>query len=63
MSEAKIDKNKFMRYERVRLSGVINMIDQIKVCSLSRLTKKEYLTIIKKYREYESTYLGGGEEK
>jgi hypothetical protein len=57
MPKVKIDKNKFLRYEKVRVSGVTNMFDWVKVGQLARLTKNEVTEIMYNYKKYKAEWL------
>lgn len=57
MPKVKIDKNKFLRYEKVRRSGVTNMFDWVKVGQLARLTKNEVTEIMYSYKKYKAEWL------
>ena len=53
----KITKKKFMSYESVRLSGVVNMFMISSVADLSELTKEEVKDIMENYSKYSKKYL------
>ena len=54
-----ITKRKFMEYEKVRLSGKYNMIIEAdKAMKEAKLTKEEYLEIIRRYEKYKKEFLG-----
>lgn len=55
----KITKEMFLSYEKVRESGVCNMLDLRKVSSLSGLEKDEIKIIILNYPELKKKYLEG----
>jgi len=50
-------KEKFMRYERLRQSGIINMLDVTSGAKLSGLSKADYVDIIKNYRQYHDRFM------
>ncbi len=53
-----ITKEQFLRYEKVRLSGKYNMITEMLYASKeARLTKEQYLEIIKNYSELKEKYI------
>lgn len=53
-------KDKFLAYERVRQSGVTNMWDVAKVCTLSNneLEEDDCLDIMKNYSKYKKEHIG-----
>jgi len=51
-----MNKESFEKYVRVQQSGVTNMFDLNKVCSLSGLSREECLDIMKNYNKYEEEY-------
>jgi len=57
MAGLKITKDKFMSYEKVKLSGVTNMFMVSQVMSLSGLTKEECFFIMKNYSKLAEQYL------
>jgi len=46
----------FEKYEKVRKSGITNMLNKTKVCNLSGLDSDEYLYIIHNYTELAKKY-------
>ena len=52
-----ITKEMFMRYERVRVSGITNMWNVKLVCELTGLTRNECLKIMKNYTGFKNKYL------
>lgn len=50
-------KEKFLAYESVRQSGIINMFAVDGVCDWSGLSRSEVLDIMDNYAEYASEYL------
>ena len=57
MAGLEITKDKFMSYEKVKLSGVTNMLMVSQVMSLSGLTKEECFFIMKNYSKLAEQYL------
>jgi hypothetical protein len=51
------EKEQFERYERVRKSGIYNMLaDADRAASLGGLSKDEYWHVLKNYRELSGKY-------
>ena len=57
MAGLEITKDKFMSYEKVKLSGVTNMFMVSQVMNLSGLTKEECFFIMKNYSKLAKQYL------
>ena len=51
-----IDKEKFRKYVVVQKSGVTNMFDVKRVCSLSGLNEEDCFDIMKNYSLYKEKY-------
>ncbi len=52
-----ITKKIFMKYERVRVSGVTNMWNIKLICKITGLTREECLKIMKNYEGLKNKYL------
>jgi len=50
-------KDKFLRYEEVRIGGRTNMFDIRNVIALSGLTKDDCIDIMKNYSQYKEKYM------
>lgn len=55
------EREMFDRYEKVRLSGKINMFDRSRGCALSGLIQDEYTWVIKNYSELAKKYKKKGD--
>lgn len=51
-----VSKEKFAKYEKVRCSGITNMFDVRRVCSLSGLDQEEVFHIMEHYEELAAAY-------
>lgn len=49
-------KERFERYEKVRVSGITNMFDVKTVCALSGLDREEVMFVMKNYTELKEKY-------
>lgn len=54
--EVNITEEKFKAYRELQNSGEINMLDYIKGCKLTGLTKEEYVNIIHNYKAYREKF-------
>ncbi len=54
-----ITKKEFMKYERLRESGKVNMFEVNKVSFLTGLSRKKIFFVMKNYCELGNKYLGG----
>jgi len=52
-----ITKEKFLKYKKVRQSGITNMFDMRTVRYLTDLSKEEVLEIMEKYSDLEEKYI------
>ena len=50
-------KEKFLKYEQVRLSGVTNMFHVSRVMDISKLTFEECIDIQENYRRYSKEFI------
>lgn len=50
-------KEKFLAYEGVRQSGMLNMCNVSAVCDWTGLTRSEVVDIMSNYEKYASEYL------
>lgn len=46
----------FKEYEKLRISGVVNMMDATRVMSLTNLSRDQHAEIIENYEEYCQEY-------
>lgn len=54
--EVNITEEKFKAYRELQNSVEINMLDYIKGCKLTGLTKEEYVNIIHNYKAYREKF-------
>lgn len=54
--EVNITEEKFKAYRELQNSGEINMLDYIKGCKLTGLSKEEYINIINNYNTYREKF-------
>lgn len=51
-----ITEEKFMAYRQLQNSGEINMLNYIKGCEITKLSKEEYFDIIRNYKTYKEKF-------
>lgn len=51
-----MDKDKFIKFENLRLSGVINMFDITSGCEITGLSREDYTYIMKHYTELKEMF-------
>ena len=51
-----VTKETFKKYEKIRASGVTNMMDVKTICLLAGISREECFDIMKNYSKYKETY-------